>query len=131
MKQVSIMRKMIAAVLSITLCSMGMTVPAFSADDVEELPSKIDLRDFGAVTSVKTQVGGTCDAFSAIAAIESNMIMQGMADQTIDLSEEHLSWFANVQGNPDIRMIRSGTTGRTRALSTSQTGLLTGMLSDF
>ena len=101
MKHTFFLRILIAAALSCTLCGTGMTVPVFSADDEPELPAKFDLRDFGAVTSVKTQVGGTCDVFSSIAAIESNMIMQGMADQTIDLSEEHLSWFANVQGNPE------------------------------
>ena len=101
MKHKSILRKLTAALLSCTLCCTGMTVPAFSAEETEELPAKFDLRDIDAVTSVKRQTGDTCGAFSSIAAIESNLIMQGMADNTIDLSEEHLSWFANVQGSPE------------------------------
>ncbi len=101
MKQVSFLRKLTAALLSCTLCCTGMTVPAFSADDADELPARFDLRDEHAVTSVKSQYGGTCGIFSAIAAIESNMIKQGMADDSIDLSEEHFSYFSQVKGNPE------------------------------
>ena len=75
MKHKSILRKLTAALLSCTLCCTGMTVPAFSAEETEELPAKFDLRDIDAVTSVKRQTGDTCGAFSSIAAIESNLIM--------------------------------------------------------
>lgn len=58
------------------------------------LPSKFDLRNYGYVTSVKNQGDtGTCWAHSSLAAAESNMIMKGLADNTIDLSESHLTWF--------------------------------------
>ena len=60
MKQKSILRTLTAGVLCCTLCSSGLTVPAFSADDEPELPAKFDLRDEGAVPSVKPQYGGTC-----------------------------------------------------------------------
>ena len=91
MKHKSILHKLIAALLSCTLCCTGMSVPAFSADESEELPAKFDLRDEGAVTSVKQQYGGTCGVYSCMAAIESNMIKKGMADNTLDLSESHFS----------------------------------------
>lgn len=63
-----------------------------------ELPSRFDLRDEGAVTSVKSQVGGTCWAYGAMGAIESNMIKKGMADSSLDLSEAHLIWFGRGLG---------------------------------
>ena len=78
-----------------------MTVPAFSADETEALPARFDLRDEGAVTSVKKQYGGTCCIYSGMAAIESNMIKKGMADETLDLSESHFSWFTFCKGSPD------------------------------
>ena len=101
MKHTSFLRKLTAAALCCMLCCPGMTVPAFSADDAEELPSKFDLRDEGAMTSVKQQYGGTCGIYSGMAAIESFMIKNGMADNTIDLSESHFSWFTYGKGSPD------------------------------
>ena len=89
MKHRSILRMFTAAVLCCTLCGSGMTVPAFPADENEELPVKFDLRGEGAMTSVKHQYGGTCTIYSGKAAIESFMIKNGMADNTIDLSESH------------------------------------------
>ena len=94
-------RRIIAAALSCALCFTGMTVPAFSADETDELPARFDLRDEGAVTSVKQQYGGTCGIYSGMAAIESNMIKKGMADNTLDLSESHFSWFTFCKGSPD------------------------------
>ena len=101
MKQVSFLRKLTAALLSCMLCCTGMTVSSVHAEESSELPVHFDLRDEHAVTSVKSQYGGTCGIFSAIAAIESNMIKQGMADDSIDLSEEHFSYFSQVKGNPE------------------------------
>lgn len=101
MKHKSILRMFTAGVLCCTLCGSGMTVPAFSADDEPELPAKFDLRDEGAMTSVKQQYGGTCTIYSGIAAIESFMIKNGMADNTIDLSESHFSWFTYGKGSSD------------------------------
>ena len=101
MKHTFFLRRLTAAALSCTLCCTGMTVPAFSADNVEELPSSFDLRDEGAMTSVKQQYGGTCGIYSGMAAIESYMIKNGMADNTIDLSESHFSWFTFGKGSSD------------------------------
>ena len=59
-----------------------------------ELPSTYDLSSVGRVTSVKDQRGyGACWAFANIAALESNLISQGIADSSIDLSERHLAYF--------------------------------------
>ena len=58
MKHKSILHKLTAALLFCTLCCTGMTVPAFSVEETEELPAKFDLRDEGAMTSVKQQYGG-------------------------------------------------------------------------
>ncbi|MDE5771007.1 MAG: hypothetical protein K2I06_05150 [Ruminococcus sp.] len=66
------------------------------------LPSKFDLRDYGYVTSVKNQGStGSCWAHAAMAAAESNMIMNGLADNTIDLSESHLVWFTQGVASKD------------------------------
>lgn len=58
---------------------------------MEELPGKYDLRDKGMVTDVKFQnPWGTCWAFSAIASMESNALMQGAENP--DYSEKNLAW---------------------------------------
>ena len=59
------------------------------------LPSSYDLRTEDRVTSVKSQnPGGTCWAFGAIGAVESNMITNGYATaSSVDYSEDHLIWF--------------------------------------
>ncbi len=67
------------------------------------LPSKFDLRDSGYVTPVKSQSStGSCWAHATLAAAESNMIMNGLADNTIDLSESHLTWFTQGLASIDI-----------------------------
>lgn len=68
--------------------------------DMVELPARYDLREEGCITSVKSQVGGTCWAYGHIGAIESNMIRKGMADPSLDLSEAHMIWFGRGQGGP-------------------------------
>lgn len=66
------------------------------------LPEKFDLRDYGYITSVKDQGTGSCWAHATLAAAESNMVMNGLADNTIDLSESHLTWFTQGQASTDI-----------------------------
>lgn len=57
------------------------------------LPSSYSSVDQGNVTPVVDQGSfGTCWAFSAIAAAESSILSQGLADQ-VDLSERHLAYF--------------------------------------
>ena len=65
------------------------------------LPEKFDLRDYGYITSVKDQCSGTCWAYASLAACESNMIMNGLADSSIDLSETHLVWFSKGKASDD------------------------------
>ncbi len=67
-----------------------------------EAVSKFDLRDYGLVTDVKSQGSyGTCWAFGALGSLESNLLINGLADSDIDLSERHLAWFAYNGGNSD------------------------------
>ncbi|MBP0968449.1 MAG: hypothetical protein J5722_12500, partial [Oscillospiraceae bacterium] len=68
MKYRSFLCKLAAAVLSCTLCCTGMTIPAFSAEDTEELPACFDWRDADPpiLTPVKTQIGGTCWAHATL-----------------------------------------------------------------
>ena len=101
MKHKSIVRKLTAGVLSCILCCSGLTAPVLSAEEVPALPARFDLRDVGAMTAVKSQYGGTCCIYSSFAAIESNMILHGMADSSLDLSESHFSWFTFGHGSPD------------------------------
>jgi len=59
-----------------------------------EIPDSYDAREHGLVTSVKNQGEyGTCWAFALLAAAEANLIKNGMADRSIDLSEYHLAFF--------------------------------------
>ena len=58
------------------------------------LPSQYDLRDYGHITSIKNQNPyGTCWAFAAVGAIESNYLVQNPGVNAPDLSELHLAWY--------------------------------------
>ena len=52
-------------------------LPATGASGEKDLPSRYDAREDGLVTSVKKQIGGTCWAYGALGAAESNMIKKG------------------------------------------------------
>lgn len=66
-------------------------------------PQQFDLRDLNAVTSVKNQGSGNiCWSYATISSIESNMIMKGLANNTINLSEKHLTWFTKHSYNQKV-----------------------------
>ena len=70
------------------------------------LPSKYDGRTEGLVTSVKDQKQfGNCWAFTNNATLESALIKDGLADNSIDLSELHTIYFMyNENEDPTGRM---------------------------
>ncbi|MGN1195297.1 MAG: leucine-rich repeat protein, partial [Acutalibacteraceae bacterium] len=68
------------------------------ADDTSDeepvsFPSSYDARDYGYITPVEYQIGGTCWAHSAIACLETSAIKKGLTD-SIDLSEYHTVWYS-------------------------------------
>lgn len=64
------------------------------ADTSVSFPAKYDPRPLG-VSAIRNQFLGSCWAYSAIAAVESNLIKKGLADSSIDLSEFQLIYFMN------------------------------------
>ena len=57
------------------------------------LPERYDSREYGYITSVKTQQGGTCWAHAATACMETSYIKQGLTElQNPNFSEMHLAW---------------------------------------
>lgn len=58
------------------------------------LPSRYDLRDYGRITSVKNQgIPGSCWAFAALGAMESNWLTQGLG-KAHDLSEMQIAFYS-------------------------------------
>ena len=57
------------------------------------LPSSYDSREYGFITSVKKQQGGTCWANAATGCMEASCIKQGIAElENVNFSEMHLAW---------------------------------------
>lgn len=84
---------LISAVLCIAFIC-GICTPAVSAADT--LPVRFDPRPSGAVSAVRNQSPfGTCWDFAGISTLESYLIKNGLADGSIDLSEEDVLWWAN------------------------------------
>ncbi len=61
--------------------------------DIDNLPAAYDSRDYGYITPVENQIGGSCWAHTAVACVEANYIKQGFGE-TIDLSEYHTVWYS-------------------------------------
>ena len=64
------------------------------ADCAVTYPAKYDPRPAG-VSGARHQYLGSCWAYSALAAAESNLIKKGYTDSSIDLSEFQLIYFMN------------------------------------
>ena len=67
----------------------------YFSTEVYALPTRYDLREHGRITNVKNQqVPGSCWAFAALAAAESNYLTQFKSIKNLDLSEMQLAFFA-------------------------------------
>lgn len=68
-----------------------------------EIPAQYNLMDYGRATEIASQGNtGTCWAYSALNAAESNLIISGLAQSDINLSEGHLAYYMyDYLENPD------------------------------
>lgn len=95
-------KKIITAVLLSLIILNEEIFPVMAANELEPrititLPSSYDARDYGYITSGRSQYPyGTCWAFGAIATAEASLIKSGLADNSIDLSEYHLAYYSYV-----------------------------------
>ncbi len=67
------------------------------SDGAEELPTSYDARKQGLVSSVRLQdPWGACWAFAPLAAMEANLVKQGLLTADVHLSVRHLIYFAGI-----------------------------------
>lgn len=70
------------------------------------LPERFDLREQNRVSPVRDQENyQTCWAFGALASLESNLITQGLADPSIDLSELQLVHFGYNRVDDPLKLL--------------------------
>ena len=82
----------------------AQTLPAAAA----ELPAAWDPRP-DQVSAVREQYWGTCWDFGGISSLESYLIKFGLADTSVDLSEEDVLWWVNGNySDPDLNNPSSG-----------------------
>lgn len=66
--------------------------------------SSYDPREKGMISPIKDQqYTETCWAYATVAMAESNLIKQGLADNTVDLSEHHLAYFLYHSSNDPLK----------------------------
>lgn len=70
------------------------------------IPERFDLRELNRVSPVRDQENyETCWAFGALASLESNLITQGLADPSIDLSELQLVHFGYNRVDDPLKLL--------------------------
>lgn len=90
---------------------------ASSFSENTSLPASYDLRKSNCITPIKNQgYSGSCWAFAALKSLESNLIKSKKAPASLDLSENHLSWYLfNPSKNTDDPLYLDGITFRESA----------------
>lgn len=91
----------------------GASVSAASKS-TSSLPVSYDLRNKKTVTPIKSQgYSGACWAFATLKSLESNLIKTKQAPASVDLSENHLSWYLfHPSSSPSDPLYRDGITFR-------------------
>lgn len=102
------MKRYIISIIISLILIMQNTIVYASSNNINEsntIPSSFDLRDVNGtnyVTSSKYQgTYGTCYAFSANGAIESGLLVKGLVNKDIDISEASLVYYSNYRNGTE------------------------------